>query len=67
MFYETGSNDHSLPFNPFKSRVIPRPIGWITSLDKAGVVNLAPYSYFNAVTDRLWLFFLRPAGIMMAS
>jgi flavin reductase (DIM6/NTAB) family NADH-FMN oxidoreductase RutF len=51
MFYETGSNDHSLPFNPFKSCVIPRPIGWITSLDKAGVVNLAPYSYFNAVSD----------------
>jgi flavin reductase (DIM6/NTAB) family NADH-FMN oxidoreductase RutF len=51
MFYDTEKNDHGLPFNPFKSCVIPRPIGWITSLDKNGKVNLAPYSYFNAVAD----------------
>jgi flavin reductase (DIM6/NTAB) family NADH-FMN oxidoreductase RutF len=27
--------------------VIPRPIGWISTLSAAGVRNLAPYSYFN--------------------
>lgn len=47
MFYETDKNDHGLPFNPYKSCVIPRPIGWITSLSRDGVVNLAPYSQFN--------------------
>jgi flavin reductase (DIM6/NTAB) family NADH-FMN oxidoreductase RutF len=29
--------------------VVPRPIAWITSLGGTGVVNLAPFSFFNAV------------------
>nr|WP_319382555.1 flavin reductase family protein [uncultured Roseibium sp.] len=52
MFYETAKNDHGLPHNPFKAIVSPRPIGWISSLDKEGRTNLAPYSFFNAVGDR---------------
>ncbi|MBG6166649.1 flavin reductase family protein [Roseibium album] len=52
MFYETSSNDHGLPHNPFKAIVSPRPIGWISSLDAEGRTNLAPYSFFNAVGDR---------------
>ena len=51
MFYETEKNDHGLPHNPFKAIVAPRPIGWISSLDKDGKANLAPYSFFNAVCD----------------
>lgn len=51
MFYETAGNKHGLKFNPFKAIVAPRPIGWISSLDRDGVVNLAPYSYFNAISD----------------
>jgi flavin reductase (DIM6/NTAB) family NADH-FMN oxidoreductase RutF len=38
-------------FNPFKALVAPRPIGWITTLSATGVINLAPFSYFNAVCD----------------
>ena len=49
MFYEPIKKNHRLPKNPFNSLVIPRPIGWITSRDPEGVVNLAPYSFFNAV------------------
>jgi flavin reductase (DIM6/NTAB) family NADH-FMN oxidoreductase RutF len=30
--------------------VVPRPIAWITSLNGSGVVNLAPFSFFNAVS-----------------
>ncbi len=52
MFYEPKKGNHGLPKNPFNSLVIPRPIGWITSLDTAGGVNLAPYSFFNAVSYR---------------
>ncbi|MCB1509921.1 MAG: flavin reductase family protein [Hyphomicrobiaceae bacterium] len=52
MFYEPLKGDHGLPKNPFNSLVIPRPIGWISSVDSAGVVNLAPYSFFNAVAYR---------------
>jgi flavin reductase (DIM6/NTAB) family NADH-FMN oxidoreductase RutF len=46
-FYEP-SKGHGLPHNPFKAIVAPRPIGWISSIDKQGRVNLAPYSFFNA-------------------
>jgi flavin reductase (DIM6/NTAB) family NADH-FMN oxidoreductase RutF len=52
MFYETEKNNHGLPHNPFKAIVSPRPIGWISSLDKDGRANLAPYSFFNCVSDR---------------
>lgn len=51
MFYSTKLNDHFLKYNPFKGCVVPRPIGWISSVNKYGVVNIAPYSYFNAVAD----------------
>ena len=49
MFYEPDNDDHGLPYNPFKSTVIPRPIGWITTLDRDGRVNLAPFSQFNNI------------------
>lgn len=49
IFFETAKQDHGLPHNPFKSLVVPRPIGWISSVDRAGIVNLAPYSFFNAI------------------
>jgi flavin reductase (DIM6/NTAB) family NADH-FMN oxidoreductase RutF len=51
MFYDTGKNDHGLPYNPFKAIVSPRPVGWITSMSATGAINLAPYSFFNAVSD----------------
>ncbi len=51
MFYDTARNDHGLPRNPFKAIVAPRPIGWITSMSASGEINLAPYSFFNAVSD----------------
>ncbi len=49
MFYDTKDNKHGLPRDPFKSCIVPRPIGWITTLSAEGVVNLAPYSFFNSV------------------
>ena len=51
MFYDTAKNDHGLPRDPFKAIVAPRPIGWITSMSANGEINLAPYSFFNAVSD----------------
>ena len=50
-FYEPAKG-HNLPHDPFKAIVAPRPIGWISSIDAEGRVNLAPYSFFNAVCDR---------------
>lgn len=47
MYYEIAKNDHGLPYNPLKGCVVPRPIGWISSMSKSGVVNLAPFSFFQ--------------------
>jgi len=49
MFYEPDKENHGLPFNPFKSITVPRPIGWISTLDLKGRVNLAPYSQFQNI------------------
>ena len=50
MYYEPGVTPHGLPFDPFKSCVVPRPIGWISTVDAQGRHNLAPYSQFQNVT-----------------
>lgn len=49
MFYRPGIDDHGLAGNPFNQLVVPRPIGWISSVGADGHVNLAPFSFFNAV------------------
>ena len=52
MHYDTFTNEHGLPHDPFKAIVAPRPIGWIGSRSVKGIYNLAPYSYFNAIADK---------------
>jgi flavin reductase (DIM6/NTAB) family NADH-FMN oxidoreductase RutF len=52
MFYDTRDKSRTLPHDPFKAIVAPRPIGWITSINARGEINLAPYSYFNGVLSR---------------
>ncbi len=51
MFYETALNNHGLALDPFKAIVMPRPIGWISTVSPSGQANLAPYSFFNAFSD----------------
>ena len=51
MFYEPKDGAHDMAVDPFKSLVVPRPIGWVTSLDAEGRVNLAPFSFFNAMSE----------------
>jgi len=62
MFYDARRNDHGLPLSPFKALVVPRPIGWITSLSPAGIVNLAPYSFFNAMSEDPTMVVFGPGG-----
>jgi flavin reductase (DIM6/NTAB) family NADH-FMN oxidoreductase RutF len=45
-FYEPASG-HGLKHDPFNAIIAPRPIGWISSRDGKGNINLAPYSFFN--------------------
>lgn len=49
MYYEPGISSHGLPFNPFKSCVVPRPIGWISTTSADGADNLAPFSQFQMI------------------
>lgn len=63
MFYEPKKNDHGLPHGPFKALVAPRPIGWISTLGSDGVANLAPYSFFNGVSDDPPVVMFSSAGI----
>ena len=50
MYYEPGKTKHGLARDPFKSCVVPRPIGWISSVSADGVDNLAPFSQFQNVS-----------------
>jgi flavin reductase (DIM6/NTAB) family NADH-FMN oxidoreductase RutF len=57
VFFEAASSvgergSGALPWDPLKAIVAPRPIGWVTTRSPDGVVNLAPYSFFNAVADK---------------
>ena len=48
MYYYEPAKGHGLPHDPFNAIVGPCPIGWISSHDREGRLNLAPYSFFNA-------------------
>jgi flavin reductase (DIM6/NTAB) family NADH-FMN oxidoreductase RutF len=37
------------PYHLLTSIVAPRPIAWVSTISAAGIPNLAPYSFFNAV------------------
>lgn len=61
MFYEP-SKGHGLPHDPSKAIVAPRPIGWISTVNKAGEVNLAPYSFFNEFSTRPFIVWFSSEG-----
>jgi flavin reductase (DIM6/NTAB) family NADH-FMN oxidoreductase RutF len=61
MFYEPAKG-HGLPHDPSKAIVAPRPIGWISTIDKEGRVNLAPYSFFNAFSTRPFIVWFSSEG-----
>ena len=64
MHYDTRSpRPDTLGHDPFKALVVPRPVGWIGTVDADGRPNLAPYSFFNAVSDRPPLVFFSSAGL----
>jgi flavin reductase (DIM6/NTAB) family NADH-FMN oxidoreductase RutF len=52
MFYDAIVNAHGLKYDPFKALIAPRPVGWISTVSRDGVANLAPYSFFNAVSEK---------------
>lgn len=62
MFYRTDIGDHGLPYDPFKAIVAPRPIGWISTRSETGQINVAPYSFFNAISTRPHLVWFSSEG-----
>jgi flavin reductase (DIM6/NTAB) family NADH-FMN oxidoreductase RutF len=54
MFYEprkqNPKTDMGLAYDPWKALVQPRPIGWISTISPDGKANLAPYSFYNAIS-----------------
>ena len=59
---EFGYNEwqsQGLKYNPFHTIVAPRPIGWTSTMSTKGHLNLAPFSYFNAVNTN-------PEQVMLA-
>ncbi|RVC47731.1 MAG: flavin reductase family protein [Mesorhizobium sp.] len=61
MFYEP-SKGHGLPHDPSKAIVAPRPIGWISTIDRQGKINLAPYSFFNAFSTKPFIVWFSSEG-----
>lgn len=61
MFYDDPSQ-HNLRHSPFKALVSPRPIAWVSTIDINGVANIAPYSFFNAVSERPPMVIFAPNG-----
>lgn len=51
MFYDPAKRDHGFQVDPLKALIVPRPIGWISTVDAKGNVNLAPYSFYNGVSE----------------
>jgi len=50
MKYSPGREACPLPFSPFKSCTVPRPIGWLSSVSSDGIENIAPYSQWQNLT-----------------
>ncbi|HZP45079.1 MAG TPA: flavin reductase family protein [Candidatus Binataceae bacterium] len=60
MHYDPRVGNGGLAHDPLTALVVPRPIGWISTIGESGIVNLAPYSFFNAVAAN-------PPFVMFAS
>ena len=48
MQFNPENTETPLVYKLLTGTVIPRPIGWISTVDENGTFNLAPYSFFNA-------------------
>ena len=52
MHYDTALKNHGFRHDPLKALVVPRPIAWVATVSCDGVRNLAPYRFFNIVSDQ---------------
>lgn len=51
MHFDPNLIDQKATYKLLTGAVIPRPIGWISTVSEDGIPNLAPFSFFNAVGE----------------
>ncbi|GEP51841.1 hypothetical protein FNO01nite_25130 [Flavobacterium noncentrifugens] len=51
MQFDPNDLEQSAIYKLLTGAVIPRPIGWISTISEDGINNLAPFSFFNAIGD----------------
>ena len=51
MEFDPENLEQSAIYKLLTGSVIPRPIGWISSISEDEILNLAPFSFFNVVGD----------------
>lgn len=51
MQFDARETDPSVLYKLLTGTIIPRPIGWISTVDADGINNLAPFSYFNMISS----------------
>jgi flavin reductase (DIM6/NTAB) family NADH-FMN oxidoreductase RutF len=51
MQFDVQNTESSALYKLLTGTIIPRPIGWISTIDENGINNLAPFSYFNMVSS----------------
>lgn len=49
MYFDFGAQPAQTNYNLLTATVTPRPIAWVTTRSSAGVLNAAPYSFFNVM------------------
>ena len=67
MYFDPRDKEYPLKNDPLTTLVVPRPIGWISTINRRGLVNLAPYSFFNAVASRPMVRPSRPSAEAMSA
>ncbi|MAI44719.1 MAG: flavin reductase family protein [Hyphomicrobiaceae bacterium TMED74] len=50
MHFDPRTDERPLPYDPFKSCTVPRPIGWLSTVSTDGIHNLAPFSQWQNLT-----------------
>ncbi len=56
MQFDPNKIEPSAVYKLLTGSIIPRPIGWISTVDQSGINNLAPFSYFNIVGEKHIMF-----------
>jgi flavin reductase (DIM6/NTAB) family NADH-FMN oxidoreductase RutF len=49
--FDLATTSNAQVYKLLASTIMPRPITWVVSRDAAGVVNDAPFSFFNVVSS----------------